>query len=1247
MKESTFSTRLQTKPGFLLVTTAALITFGIFVVTRFAQANVGKTEVTAGPFVSSNGSTVSALATTAIFNDINPDNEGPLAGQPGLNLDPCPEPCASQHNGGRVNGLAVIAGIPGFSPNTYFAASEVGGLFKSVNGGGSWTHLDAHIPNLTWDIAARSGQRVFATSFYDGRTQPLTGLQMSVDGGVTWVRPNLPTPSGCDTRRSDQPSGFGIGLRPGSSEVFVGTNCGLAQSPDDGASWTRFDPTPDDGVANSIWDVVALPGGRTYACGDDGLLMSQSGAPGSKWNVLGKPAATLGGFCSLAVSPDEPTVVYVVFAGAYFADIAVALSFDPAFPDVDFYEGRINENNPTPQISWTKFPYPDDKAGDGVKKVRMPFVATNDRTAGFDPNDPSDGFDLWVGDGSLWRIPCHTGQTPRCTTDKTKWLGSYTDHLGTSQDAHGDSGDLVFDPQAGLNACPTLYSSDGGVFSNALTTSPACQTPTFRGANVGLHAFYLRGMTGFSRAGEASEDLYMAHQDSGLFSTTNGGAQTPSWTHGIGGDVFDVVADDVKTVTQSFGIQAGDPGFTSMQVKIPGFDSKTGEGIGSQPLWDSEAIVQVGPGRYLLTVYNTFQLKGQTIPTGVRDITNIDTTPTGVAFGGVAWPAGADRPCHIRAATGPSGVVPYVLAGKCWYGTADIPFGVSSGAFDQLWTFQGGEWVQRSPGPATPGGTLTPGAGFSILAVDPTDPLHIYASVLGDGEPRMMRSTDGGMNWETDVALTSLMNDGFRGVLNNPGDGIRVIPQPSLIVFDPTNPNIIVAGGRQSGVFLTSDGGQTWSLLTDPHAPGTSGIPHLPQPAFAHFDHDKPGFVRIYLGTGRGIWRVDLPVTDVRITKTDSNDPAFAGESLTYTINVNNLGPSTASGVVVRDRLPEGVTYASGPAFCNEAPVRTLTCTIGTLASAAQTSFNVTVNVAPNIVYLNGGPKTLTNTANVFVDQLDLDRSNNSASQSTLIKAKADAAIVSFGPANAPADVVIGESVNLTLRKVITNHGPSAPVDVVVTRSATAPAGSTITPGTSSETALAVAKDELRIVEENFSITCGVAGSQTFTFTNAIQLASDDDIDPQSANNSTVAMITVQCVVPVAINIRPKGFPNALNLNSQATLAVLTTSAGEYGLPLAFDATKIDGASVLFGLSTLVFSETGGTTEVHGTGHIEYSYELDEKTRDGDLDMVLHFPVANSGLTLMSTRACVKGSFIGADGNIYKFFGCDSVKMSP
>ena len=50
---------------------------------------------------------------------------------------------------------------------------------------------------------------------------------------------------------------------------------------------------------------------------------------------------------------------------------------------------------------------------------------------------------------------------------------------------------------------------------------------------------------------------------------------------------------------------------------------------------------------------------------------------------------------------------------------------------------------------------------------------------------------------------------------------------------------------------------------------------------------------------------------DLSITKTDAPDPARPGENLTYTLVVNNNGPSTAASVTVTDPLPPVTTFQS------------------------------------------------------------------------------------------------------------------------------------------------------------------------------------------------------------------------------------------------------------------------------------------------------------------------------------------------
>jgi uncharacterized repeat protein (TIGR01451 family) len=53
--------------------------------------------------------------------------------------------------------------------------------------------------------------------------------------------------------------------------------------------------------------------------------------------------------------------------------------------------------------------------------------------------------------------------------------------------------------------------------------------------------------------------------------------------------------------------------------------------------------------------------------------------------------------------------------------------------------------------------------------------------------------------------------------------------------------------------------------------------------------------------------------SDLKVTKTDGPDPVALGSTLTYTIQVENLGPDAATGVVVADSLPKGVDFVSVP----------------------------------------------------------------------------------------------------------------------------------------------------------------------------------------------------------------------------------------------------------------------------------------------------------------------------------------------
>jgi hypothetical protein len=395
--------------------------------------------------------------------------------------------------------------------------------------------------------------------------------------------------------------------------------------------------------------------------------------------------------------------------------------------------------------------------------------------------------------------------------------------------------------------------------------------------------------------------------------------------------------------------------------------------------------------------------------------------------------------------------------------------------------------------------------------------------------------------------------------------------------------------------------------------------------------------------------RRDINTTDLSLRLSATPDPVAAGEQLVLTAVVDNIGGNSVESYRIELTVPAGLSLQTSSVPC-AASGGVLGCDLGFLEHHSTRTLVLTMLVDPALVYNHGGPLTLTTSARVRnLAGGDESPSNDQASTTTQVVAKADLAITGQSAASAlPSDLVIGEPVTVMVRTNFTNLGPSAPIDAIITQTATASEGATITPASSSSTEIAVGRGEARSRDTAFSVTCVQPGAHSFSVLAEIVPTNPADVDPNTANNRGLLSFSVECVVPVAVNIKPGGTPNPINLGSQGVtpLAVLTTVGGEYGLPLSFDATAIDLSSVRFGERTQVFSETGGAAEAHGQGHLEDSFEKDERTRDGDIDMVLHFSTSQTGLTATDTEGCVKGRFTSS-GQSFKFFGCDSIVIRP
>lgn len=123
---------------------------------------------------------------------------------------------------------------------------------------------------------------------------------------------------------------------------------------------------------------------------------------------------------------------------------------------------------------------------------------------------------------------------------------------------------------------------------------------------------------------------------------------------------------------------------------------------------------------------------------------------------------------------------------------------------------------------------------------------------------------------------------------------------------------------------------------------------------------------------------------DLRIAKSDSPDPVAAGSTLTYSIEVDNLGPNEATGVTVTDQLPQGVDLVSATAAGGQCASkgRKVTCELGTIpvvTGAYATARTVTIAVIPRRV------GTITNSATVKGAQKDPAGKNNKATATTRV----------------------------------------------------------------------------------------------------------------------------------------------------------------------------------------------------------------------------------------------------------------------
>jgi uncharacterized repeat protein (TIGR01451 family) len=128
------------------------------------------------------------------------------------------------------------------------------------------------------------------------------------------------------------------------------------------------------------------------------------------------------------------------------------------------------------------------------------------------------------------------------------------------------------------------------------------------------------------------------------------------------------------------------------------------------------------------------------------------------------------------------------------------------------------------------------------------------------------------------------------------------------------------------------------------------------------------------------------PTPDLSISKADAPDPVKSGKQLTYTIVVTNTGAAPATGVTVRDQLPDklhfnSVTTTQGTCTRSTTKKRktkggTVTCSVGDLGAGGSATITVLTKATK--------PVTLRNTAIATASNVTPE-ADNSATATTAV----------------------------------------------------------------------------------------------------------------------------------------------------------------------------------------------------------------------------------------------------------------------